>query len=196
VIADVVARDHGDLSAVFMTGVSNGGFMTMRFACDAGEVLRAAASLIATLPEATQRSCRSPRPLPWLAVNGTDDPLIPFGGQAEGTAARRGNPQPALLSADETFRFWADRDGCAPALARRALTDPARDERRRWAESVERVGCAGGQVARQIVLHGSGHVAPGLPVRSGLVERIVGPAAPELDGGTVVWQFFRATLMK
>jgi hypothetical protein len=39
-------------------------------------------------------------------------------------------------------------------------------------------------------------VAPGLPVRSGLVERIVGPAAPELDGGTVVWQFFRATLMK
>jgi polyhydroxybutyrate depolymerase len=195
VIADVAARDHGDVSAVFMVGVSNGGFMTMRFACDAGDVLRAASSVIATLPEPMKQSCRSPRPLPWLAINGTDDPLIPFGGQPEG-ATRRGNPQPALLSANDTFRFWADRDGCAPGVTRRTLTDASQDERRRWAESFERSGCAGGQVSRQVVMHGSGHVFPGLPIRLALVEHVVGAPAPELDGGTLVWQFFRATLMK
>jgi polyhydroxybutyrate depolymerase len=195
VIAEVVAREHGDASAVFMVGASNGGFMTMRFACDAGETLRAAASVISNVPEALAHDCRSPRPLPWLAISGTEDPLIPFAGQPEGTL-RRGEPQPALLSADETFRFWADRDGCSSRATRQQLTDPAQDDRRRWAESVERGGCVGGQVSRQVVMHGSGHVFPGLPIGFTLVERIVGPGAPEIDGGTLVWQHFKATLMR
>jgi len=195
VIAEVVARDHGDASAVFMVGASNGGFMTMRFACDAGETLRAAASVIAAVPETIARSCRSPRPLPWLAINGTDDPLIPFGGQTEGTM-RRGQPQPALRSADDTFRFWADRAGCAAPIQRTPLTTAAQDDRGRWAESLDRRGCAGGQVSRQVVMHGSGHVFPGMAVGLPVVERIVGPGAPEIDGGTLVWEFFKATLMK
>jgi polyhydroxybutyrate depolymerase len=195
VIAEVVAQDRGDASAVFMVGASNGGFMAMRFACDAGETLRAAASAISTLPEALAQSCKSPRQLPWLAINGTDDPLIPFGGQPEG-ALRRGQRQPALRSADATFRFWADRAGCAAPLVRRPLTDPSQDERQRWAESVTRAGCTGGHVSQQVILHGSGHVAPGLSVRSRLVERIVGPGAPEVDGGTLIWAHFKATLMR
>jgi polyhydroxybutyrate depolymerase len=195
VISEVVAREHGDASAVFMVGASNGGFMTMRFACDAGETLRAAATVIANVPELLARDCRSPRPLPWLAINGTDDPLIPFAGQPDGTL-RRGEPQPALRSADETFRFWADRDGCATRTTRQALTDPSQDDRHRWAESVERSGCIGGQVSRQVVMHGSGHAFPGLSVGFALAERIVGPGAPEIDGGTLVWQHFKATLMK
>jgi len=195
VIAQVVAQDRGDPSAVFMAGASNGGFMTMRFACDAGDVLRAAASAIATLPEPLAQSCKSPRQLPWLAINGTDDPLIPFGGQGEGVV-RRGQLQPVLRSADATFRFWADRAGCAAPLARRPLTDPAQDERQRWAEAVTRGGCVGGLASTQVVLHGSGHVLPGLAVRSRLAERIVGQAAPEVDAGTLIWAHFKATLMK
>jgi len=104
VIAEVVAQDHGDPSAVFMVGSSHGGFMTMRFACDAGETLRAAASLLSTMPDALARNCKSPRPLPWLAVNGTEDPSVPFGGQVDGTV-RRGEIQASLRSANDTFRF-------------------------------------------------------------------------------------------
>jgi polyhydroxybutyrate depolymerase len=195
VIAQVVAQDRGDASAVFMVGASNGGFMTMRFACDAGDTLRAAASAISTLPEALAQSCKSPRQLPWLAINGTDDPLIPFAGQPEGVV-RHGQAQPALRSADATFRFWADRAGCAAPLVRKPLTDPAQDERQRWAEAVTRSGCTGGLASQQVVLHGSGHVVPGLRVRSKLLEKIIGPGAPEIDGGTLIWAHFKATLMK
>jgi polyhydroxybutyrate depolymerase len=195
VIAEVVAQDRGDASAVFMVGASNGGFMTMRFACDAGETLRAAATAIATLPEALAQSCKSPRQLPWLAINGTDDPLIPFNGQAEGVV-RHGQVQPALRSADATFRFWADRAGCAAPVVRRPLTDPAQDDRQRWAESVTRGDCVGGLSSTQVVLHGSGHAMPGLPIRLKAVERILGPGAPEIDGGTLIWAHFKATLLK
>ena len=195
VIAEVIAQDHGDPSAVFMVGSAHGGFMTMRFACDAGEALRAAASLLSTMPDALARNCKSPRPLPWLAVNGTDDPAVPFRGQVDGTV-RRGETQAALRSADDTFRFWADRAGCASATAREAITDQGADERHRWAERIVRSNCVSGQVSQQVVLHGSGHVIPGLATDNRLAERAVGPAAPELDGGTLVWMHFKATLLK
>jgi polyhydroxybutyrate depolymerase len=195
VIAEVIAQDHGDPSAVFMVGSSHGGFMTMRFACDAGEALRAAASLLSTLPDALARNCKSPRPLPWLAVNGTEDPAVPFRGQVDGTV-RRGETQAALRSADETFRFWADRAGCAAPAAREALTQQGADERHRWAERIVRSNCVSGQVSQQVVLHGSGHVIPGLATDNRLAERAVGPAAPEVDGGTLVWTHFKATLLK
>ena len=195
VIAEVIAQDHGDPSAVFMVGSAHGGFMTMRFACDAGEALRAAASLLSTMPEALARNCKSPRPLPWLAVNGTEDPAVPFGGQVDGTV-RRGETQAALRSADDTFRFWADRAGCAAPTARQAITDQGTDERHRWAERIVRTSCVSGQVSQQVVLHGSGHVIPGLATDNRLAERAVGPAAPEIDGGTLVWMHFKATLLK
>jgi polyhydroxybutyrate depolymerase len=195
VIAEVIAQDHGDPSAVFMVGSAHGGFMTMRFACDAGEGLRAAASLLSTMPDALARNCKSPRPLPWLAVNGTDDPSVPFGGQVDGTV-RRGETQAALRSADDTFRFWADRAGCAAPTARQAITDQGADERHRWAERIMRTSCVGGQVSQQVVLHGSGHVMPGLATDNRLAERALGPAAPEVDGGTLVWMHFKATLLK
>jgi polyhydroxybutyrate depolymerase len=195
VIAEVVAQDHGDPSAVFMVGSSHGGFMTMRFACDAGETLRAAASLLSTMPDALARNCKSPRALPWLTVNGTDDPAVPFGGQLDGMV-RRGETQAALRSADDTFRFWADRAGCAAPTAREAITEQAADSRHRWAERIVRSNCVSGQVSQQVVLHGSGHVIPGLASDNRLAERAVGPTAPEIDGGTLVWMHFKATLLK
>ena len=195
VIAEVVAQDHGDPSAIFMVGSSHGGFMTMRFACEAGETLRAAATLLSTLPDALARGCKSPRPLPWLAINGTDDPDVPFRGQVDGTV-RRGETQAALRSADDSFRFWADRAGCSAATTREAITDPAQDDRRRWAERAVRTSCVGGQVSQQVVLHGSGHVIPGPVTENRLSERALGPAAPEVDGGTLVWLHFKATLLR
>ena len=195
VIAEVVTQDHGDPSAVFMVGSAHGGFMTMRFACDAGEALRAAASLLSTMPDALARNCKSPRPLPWLAVNGTEDPAVPFNGQVDGTV-RRGETQAALRSADDTFRFWADRAGCAAPTAREAITEQGADDRHRWAERIVRSHCVGGQLSQQVVLHGSGHVIPGPATDNRLAERAVGPAAPEIDGGTLVWMHFKATLLK
>jgi hypothetical protein len=37
---------------------------------------------------------------------------------------------------------------------------------------------------------------PGLATDSRLAERALGPAAPEVDGGTLVWMHFKATLLK
>lgn len=192
VIAEVVRTGKGDARAVFMTGVSNGGLMTMRFACERADLLRAAGNVISDLPADLREGCHPAKPLPWLSINGTRDPLMPFAGQAAGSD-RRGNPKPAFLSADATFDFWAGNAGCAVGQTSELLPDLDADDHSR-AEKRQRRACAGGHTSTQYVLTGAGHVAPGLAVRSGLVRMVVGNANMDIDMGTVVWQHFADTL--
>ncbi|MCH9829731.1 MAG: alpha/beta fold hydrolase [Gammaproteobacteria bacterium] len=189
VIDDVLRRDHGDASAVFMVGASNGGFMTMYYACQSAQRLRAAASVISNLPSTLAAQCRPPKPLPWLAINGTDDPIIPYGGQATGKL-ENGVAQPALLSAEATFDFWADHAGCSEKLDTRTVTGSG-DTR---VETRTREKCTGGNRSVQYVIHGAGHVWPGLAIRMPMIERRLGGTNLTVDSGEIVWDFFASTL--
>ncbi|WP_158595865.1 alpha/beta hydrolase family esterase [Oleomonas cavernae] len=191
IIYDVTARDGGDATAVFIAGPSNGGFMAMYFACQAGSLLRAGANLIANLPADQLAACKPAKPLPWLSLNGTDDPLVPFNGQPSGVK-KRGQVQPALASADQTFAFWADRAGCAAPISSEKLPDlDPRDGS--WVERRLRAGCAGGTTSVQYVVHGGGHITPGLTVGP-VIARMLGGANQDIDTGTVLWAHFKATL--
>lgn len=189
IVEDVIARYRGDPRAIFMVGASNGGFMTMRFACEAGGLLHAAASVISDLPEKQASSCAAP-PLPWLAMNGTKDPIVPFDGMPGGTI-KNGQSQPALLSAGATFRFWAGRDGCGPSIASDRLphrnpSDPT------WAERRVCIGSRGKQSV-QYVFHGGGHSWPGLQYGP-LIRRFIGVSNQDVDAGEALWSFFESTL--
>ncbi|MCF4167250.1 hypothetical protein L2U69_16500 [Zavarzinia compransoris] len=190
VIADVIARDGGDPKAVFMAGVSNGGFMTMHFVCAGRYPLRAAANLISDLPAIRRVTCAPRQATPWLSLNGTDDPIVPFAGQPAGIR-RHGMPQPELLSADQTFEFFAAKAGCTAEAEIRRLPD--RDPRDgSWIEERRRP-CRGGGHSVQYVVHGAGHIPPGL--RAGpIIARVVGGANQDADTGTLLWSFFKSQL--
>jgi polyhydroxybutyrate depolymerase len=192
VINEVVRTAHGDADAVFMTGVSNGGLMTMRFACERADLLRAAGNVISDMPTTIRATCRPTKSLPWISINGTRDPLMPFEGQTAKTDWR-GDPKPSFLSADATFDFWAGNAGCASRQTTELLPDLDMTDDSR-AEKHVRNGCAGGMPSSQYVLIGAGHVAPGLPIKSGLVRAVLGKANMDIDMGTVVWQHFASTL--
>jgi polyhydroxybutyrate depolymerase len=190
VVDDVVTRHGGDRSSVFMTGGSAGGYMTMRYACDAGETLRAAGTVIALMQSSLAARCRPPRPLPWIMVYGTEDPIMPVAGQAEGVIVRR-RPQPGMISADATFDFWAGNAGCA----RRGRTErlPDLDRRDGSTAAVEtRRGCAGGTTSSRYILNGAGHVWPASS--AGRLAMILGRPNQDIDGGTILWAHFAQTL--
>lgn len=184
-IAETIRRDGGNANAVFMVGASNGGFMTMRFACDAAQLLRAAANVVSNLPQDTASNCRPAKALPWLSINGVQDPVIPFLGQAAGTKNRKGEPQPALLSADATFSFWADRNKCGRPVVQRIG---------RAVEKRTRAGCMNGGDSVQYVIQNSGHVYPGLEIKRPLIAKLLGGTNLEIDSGTTIWGFFKAKL--
>lgn len=67
-----------NLSRVFVTGVSNGGGMTARLACELAGRLAGAAPVAGgyrALP-----ACRPVRPLPVMEIHGTADQVVPYGG--------------------------------------------------------------------------------------------------------------------
>jgi polyhydroxybutyrate depolymerase len=189
VISEVITHYHGDPGAVFMTGPSNGGFMTMHFACHAGTILHAAANVISDLPEAEMADCSAPA-MPWLSMNGTADPIVPFGGMKAGTI-KNGQPQPALLSADATFHFWAERAHCGAFVSDDRLPhlnpeDPTSAEKRvcRGRNGIESI---------QYIFHGGGHTWPNAQYGA-LLRRIIGDSNQDVDAGKALWEFFKSTI--
>ena len=80
---DSVGRKHAiDRHRVFVTGMSNGGFMSFRLARDAADVFRAAAPVVAGLSVDLGPKCKPARPVSISIMNGTDDPLVPWQGGA------------------------------------------------------------------------------------------------------------------
>lgn len=191
-ISDVVTHADGDPSAIFMVGVSNGGFMTIRFACEAGRLLRAGANVVSNIPTKQMALCKIGKPLPWLSINGDRDPRVLFNGYPAGTKIL-GRAQPGLVSATRTFTFFADNAKCASAVRIEAI--PHISSSRSTALKRIRNGCAGETTSTQYVLHSAGHTWPGLFYSANAALKR-GGVNEDVDAGTVIWMHFRQTLNK
>jgi polyhydroxybutyrate depolymerase len=104
VVANVAKNIGIDTSRVYATGMSNGGIMSYTLACNT--TLFAAIGPVA----GTQLDpCRSPHPVSVMAVHGTADPVIPYGGGlGHGFAHINGPPVPELNA------LWRKIDQCQP----------------------------------------------------------------------------------
>lgn len=190
-ISTIVTRDEGAADAVFMVGVSNGGIMTMHFVCAAGQLLRAAGNVVSNLPLKEVPACSAGKPLPWISINGDADPRMVFKGYAEGTRIN-GRPQAGLMSADETFAFFADKAHCSSHVLVEMLPDIDPSDGS-TAEKRVRAGCAGGTTSTQYVLHNAGHNWPGLAIDLKRARQL-GRANEDIDAGTVIWEHFTQVL--
>jgi polyhydroxybutyrate depolymerase len=103
-----VSNGTADPEHVYVTGVSNGGAMTMTLACKRADLFAAAASVIMNFTDEFASACQPSRPVPMLVMNGTADPLIPYeGGRGTSRFAVDG-----FWSAEKTIAFWRKVNGC------------------------------------------------------------------------------------
>ena len=98
-----------DTNRIYVTGVSNGGFMTTRLGCELSRKITAIAPMISTFPRALQSKCHPANPMPVMLINGTADPLVPYNG-GEVKVGRK--PRGKILSTDETIAFWVKHNQC------------------------------------------------------------------------------------
>ncbi|BBX68420.1 alpha/beta hydrolase family esterase [Mycolicibacterium psychrotolerans] len=125
---------------VFVTGMSAGGFMAQRLACDRADLVAAVMPVAGTLGAAVP--CAPSRPVSVLEVHGDADPVVPFTG---GPMVGRGGPSD-ILSAPAMADRWRAINGCPPPV-----TTPGR--------SVS-TGCADGTEVDFVTIPGGGHVWP------------------------------------
>src|SRR5438067_9071637 len=101
ILAEAATRLCLDGKRVFVTGFSNGGFMSHRIACELADVVAAIAPVSGVLGIAAA-SCTPKRPIAVIDFHGMSDNTVPYNGDAQ-------NGWPSV---PETFAAWAKRDQC------------------------------------------------------------------------------------
>jgi polyhydroxybutyrate depolymerase len=110
VIDDMERQYNVDKKRVYLTGHSNGGFMSHRMACDSANRIAAIASLAGAVWKDPSK-CNPARPVPVLEIHGDMDTEVPYdGGPNPGDGV-------AIPSAPETVATWAQKNGCTGDLA-------------------------------------------------------------------------------
>jgi len=172
-----------DPRRVYSTGISNGGLMSYRLACDAADVFAAVAPVAANLSTELATRCQPSRPIAVDILEGTDDPIMPWnGGEIRVLLSTRGK----VLSTGATAARWLELDRCT-GFGKAAISDAIKDDGTAVAEYTAH--CAGSAEVILDEIRGGGHTWPGgvqyLP------ELLIGRVSRELDANEAVWRFFR-----
>lgn len=178
IIAAMKLRANIDTNRVFVTGISNGGSMAHRMACEAADLVRAAVSV--SFPLNTDQ-CRPAKPIGVTAIMGTLDDFY------EGSTPTPGLPNTPLnlnygtQPARESFAAWKRINQCSDNLSRTQLPAGTKYDGSRWEEYRE---CAGGVRTGLVTIANGGHV-----LYNGYVDPIFGhdgDAAP-IDLAPWMW---------
>ncbi len=173
-----------DPSRVYLVGLSNGGYMAYRMACERPELFAAFATLSATVPTSYRTSCKPSRAVPVLMINGTADMVVPF----------YGNALPGVMSLYPvmyTAKLFAELNGCG-----KAAESPVPGRESGGTTSVTVIYWSECRDQSAVVLfrvNNGGHQSPS--IGSGRVTplgaQMLGMRNHDIDAAEEVWAFFR-----
>ena len=161
-----------DRKRLFVTGMSNGGMMSYRLACEAADLFAAAAPVAGAN---NLEACQPSTPVALLAVHGTADRSVKFEGGRTDPAVRLDTHDRIDRSVAESVQPFLGRAQCAPSPV---VTRAGDAERRVYA-------CTNGAVEILAVL-GGGHAWPGGERGSAIGDA---PSAA-VDATEAIWTFF------
>lgn len=178
-----------DPRRVYSAGYSNGGFMSVRLACSLEGRIAAIAAVAGVYypPVASglpiDEDCPGDRPVPIIAVHGTDDPIVPFDGG------------PSLLNyvvravETEIMPDWVEHNGCfgsfntnyAPGVRRRLYRECDATTVLYVVEDADGAGSG---------TEGGGHQWPDPAFEKS--PGSLGPATREINANDLIWDFLES----
>jgi polyhydroxybutyrate depolymerase len=195
-IATLVSEHGADPNAIFVTGVSNGGLMTMRLACEQPGLVAAIAPVISTLPQALTKSCQTAAPVAALFMAGTADPLMTYDGKPSAMLERRGTSAP-MLSMPATLELWRLRNRCEDKGGAQDLPDINKLDQS-TVTRIEYRPCKSGAPVVHYRINGGGHQMPSLKPQqlSPQFAKLLGPQNSDIEGTEEIWRFFAARIKR
>lgn len=181
-----------DRDRIYVLGASNGGMMTDYLAAEISDKLAAIATVIASIPENLAGKLHPTSPLSVLMINGTEDPLVKWGG-GEVKFGRSENGY--VIPVQKTVDFWVRsiKADPTPVVTEMPVVDKNDDTR------VSRSVYSGGIGGNEVVLYtvkGGGHTWPARKDKRGflkklLVDKMVGKKSRQIDTCQIIWDFFK-----
>ncbi len=180
-----------DPGRVFAAGMSNGGLMALRLACERPGWLSGVAVVAAAMSTELARDCAG-GPVPILFLFGSEDPAFLADGRLVSPVAPsqlRGHH----IGIEASVRHWTRRNGCRAEAGRPGLIDRLHredDHTRVWVHRYR--GCRKPVVWYRI--EGGGHRWPDPEARNGpLRVRVLGlgRASHEISAAELLWAVFQ-----
>ena len=170
-VAELQAQVNIDAQRIYASGMSNGGILSHRLACEASDLFAAIAPVAGTLNFA---ECAPSGPVAVIEFHGTADSHLPYDGGV-GAESLAGVD---FASVPDSIRFWTSFNGCASPPLTESFADIQHEA---W-------DCAGNVHVELYTIIGGGHTWPG--GRGGW------PGADEptqsISASQLIWQFFAA----
>lgn len=190
-MSDIAVDFNIDRSRLYLGGFSNGGFMTYRMACSAGDTFAAFAAISGNLYTELGEYCRRSDPTPLLIMHGTNDPSVPYQGVLFRNAERGGEPIRISYGIPETVAAFARRNGCSEAGQTTSYAERGESPGTSVSRFVPNT-CPPGEDIVFYAINGGGHTWPGHP----RPQQELGDVNMDMDAGEVIWAFFSAHTLR
>ena len=181
-LVDRLIAEHGfEQRQVFATGVSAGGFMSLRLALESPSRYRAVAAVSANVPAADNFKCKPvAQGASVMLMNGTADTIVPYAGGDVvlwGMFFKNGQ----VKSSAESAEYFVTHNKM-PLAAKRDVSLPGTKnvQSMQWRDE-------GRFEVELVTIVAGGH---GMPQPYWQRPRILGPSPMEPNGPELIWQFF------
>lgn len=187
-----------DPRRVFVTGYSNGAFLSSTIACEYADQVAAIAP-VAGLRDIP--GCQPTRPVPIIAFHGTDDQFVQYLGGMGPMAAKMQAPDGSGKTLGEVpsangaiapgsmdqavpdiLAAWAGRNGCATTPSDSKVSDDTTEIA---------FSCPAGAEIQLLRTDGGGHAWPGSQ-QSAALSAVTGKTTMTIDATQLIWAFFQA----
>jgi polyhydroxybutyrate depolymerase len=173
-IDTMMAHYNIDATAVYATGMSNGGYLSNRLACELPTRIAAIASVTGPMTDSTYAYCNPGRNVPVMHIHGTTDPVVNYNGMSQS------------LSVDELITFWGNYDECPVSSTdvpypNISITDNCTATRHNY------LPCTDGAEVVLIEITNGGHTWPGASIDIAMY----GNTNRDFNASGETWNFFR-----
>lgn len=172
-----------DTNRVYATGISNGGIMSFRLACELSGKIAAFAPVAASMPESPAYECKAQRPVPVMIIFGDEDPLVPFNGGDISVFGLRKRGK--VIPVEQSVNFWVTANGCNTVPVETkfdSVSDGTQVSKKVYSSKT-----GNGDVEYWLVT-GGGHTWPG--GLQYLPKIIIGKTSREFNASEEIWKFF------
>jgi polyhydroxybutyrate depolymerase len=160
-----------DTTAIYSTGMSNGGFMSYELACQLSERIAAVASVTGSITNAHLPLCNAQHPMPVLQIHGTNDGTVPYTGNI------------IFQPIENVVNYWIQFNNCDTNAVFNPIPDVVTTDNCAAEHYVYSNGNNGVEVEFYKIING-GHSWPGAPINLNTTNM-------DFQANQEIWRFFR-----
>jgi polyhydroxybutyrate depolymerase len=172
IVTDLQSLANIDAKRIYASGMSNGGILSQRLACEASDVFAAIAPVAGTL---NFSPCDPTQSISVIEFHGTGDQHIPY----EGGFGPESLVDVNFVSVQDSVKFWVSFNGCTSQAQTNSFDDIQHTV---WA------GCTTSTSVELYTVIDGGHAWPG--GAAGRAE--ADPPTQTISASQLIWKFFAA----